>query len=159
MTPQMRNARAITRAAVIAALYMALTLLLAPISFGPMQLRVSEALTLLPVLWPEAAAGLFVGCFLSNLLGLYGVMDAVVGGLATLVAAMMTGALRRRRVLAALPPVLVNAVVIGALLHYQTGLPLWMMALEVGAGQALACYGLGLPLLAALDRTGLAQRL
>lgn len=153
------NVRMLTSAAAIAALYAAVTLLLAPISFGPMQLRVSEAMTLLPVLWPEAIGGLFVGCFLSNLLGLYGVMDAAIGGMATLVAALMTWSLRKNRWLAAIPPVLVNAVAIGAMLHFETGLPLWLMMLEVGAGQALACYELGVPLLSVLDRTGLAQKL
>lgn len=153
------NTRALTRAAVIAALYAVLTLVLAPISFGPMQLRVSEAMTLLPILWPEAAAGLFVGCFLANLIGGYGIMDAVVGGLATLIAALLTRRLRHNRWIAALPPVLINAVAIGLLLHFVAEAPLWLTMLYIGAGQALACYALGMPLLAVMDKTGLAQKL
>lgn len=153
------DVRMMTRAGMVAAIYAALTLLLAPISFGPMQLRVSEALTLLPVLWPEAIPGLFIGCFLANLLGGYGIVDAVVGGLATLLAAILTRGLRGNRPLAALPPVLVNAVVIGAMLHLVADAPLWLTMAYIGAGQALACYALGLPLLAMLDKSGLAQRL
>lgn len=147
------DARTLTRAGVIAALYAAVTLLLAPISFGPMQLRVSEAMTLLPVLWPEAAVGLFVGCFLANLIGGYGILDAVVGGLATLLAALLTRRLRNNRWLAALPPVLVNAVAIGVLLHVVADAPLAVTMLYIGLGQAMACYALGLPLLAALTRS------
>lgn len=150
------NTKMLTRAGVIAALYAAVTLALAPISFGPVQLRASEAMTLLPVLWPEAAAGLFVGCFLSNLIGGYGILDAVVGGAATLVAALLTRRLRGNRVLAAVPPVLVNGIVIGLLLHLVADAPLWLTMLYIGLGQAAACYALGLPLLAVLRRSGLA---
>jgi len=149
----------LTRAAAVAALYAAVTLLLQPFSFGPLQLRVSEALTLLPVLWPESIAGLFVGCFLSNLIGGYGLVDAVIGGGATLLAALLTYALRKNKWLAALPPVLVNAVAIGILLHAVAKAPLFLTMLYVGTGQAAACYALGIPLLVTLERTGLSRRL
>jgi uncharacterized membrane protein len=155
----MHKTRLLTRAAVIAALYAALTLALAPISYGAVQLRVAEALTLLPLLWAEAIPGLFIGCFLANLIGGYGILDAVVGGLATLIAALLTRRLRRNAWLAALPPVLVNAVAIGLLLYFVADAPLWMTMLTVGAGQAAACYALGLPLLALLKKSGLAQKL
>ena len=151
--------KALTRAGAIAALYAAITLALAPFSFGPVQLRVSEALTLLPVLWPEAAGGLFAGCFLSNLVGGYGIVDACAGGCATLVAALLTRRLRANRWLAALPPVLVNAVVIGGMLHIVAEAPLLLTMLHVGAGQAAACLALGVPMVYALDRTGLSRRL
>ena len=149
-----------TRAAIIAALYTVITLLLAPISFGPIQLRVSEALTLLPVFFAEAVPGLFIGCFLANLIGGYGLIDAVVGGSATLVAALLTYVLRRNRKIAALPPVLINAVVIGLLLHYVIpDTPLIPTMLYIGAGQAVACYALGLPLLSLIDRMDLVNKL
>lgn len=149
-----------TRAAAVAALYTAITLILAPISFGPVQLRVSEALTLLPIFWIEAIPGLFIGCFLANLLGGYGLIDAVVGGSATLVAALLTYALRRRRAVAALPPVLINAVAIGLLLHTVIpDTPLIPTMLYIGAGQAVACYALGLPLLSLIDRMDLVNKL
>lgn len=155
------STKMLTRAAAIAALYTVLTLILQPISFGPLQLRVSEALTLLPCLWPEAIGGLFIGCFLSNMVGGYGILDAVVGSLATLLAAVCTYRLRKNRWLAALPPVLINAVAIGLLLYFITeeplSLPLTM--LQIGLGQAIACYVLGIPMLRGLEKSGLAQRL
>lgn len=153
------STRQLARAGVIAALYTAVSLLLMPISFGPMQLRVSEALTLLPVLWPEAIPGLVIGCFLSNLIGGYGIIDAVVGSLTTLLAALATRRLRNSRWLAALPPVLLNAVAIGLLLHFVAEAPLWLTMAYIGLGQALACYALGLPLLSLIEKTGLAQKL
>jgi len=140
------------RAAVIAALYAAVTLLLAPISYGPLQFRVSEALTLLPMLTPAAVPGLFVGCLAANLLGGATVLDIVFGSLATLGAAILTRRLRDRPLIAALPPVLVNAFVVGAVLAYAYNLPLWLTTLEVGAGQLGVCYLLGLPLFYALRR-------
>lgn len=154
------DTRMLTRAAVIAALYAAVTLLLAPISYGPWQLRVTEAMTLLPVLWVEAVPGLFIGCFLANLAG-SGLVDAIVGSLATLLAALLTRYLRKTRWLAALPPVLVNAVAIGLMLWIilPDSPALWLVMLQVGAGQAIACYALGLPLVSLLEKTGLAQRL
>lgn len=146
------NTKTLARAAVIAALYAAVTLLLQPISYGPMQLRVSEAMTLLPCLWPEAIPGLFVGCFLANLVGGYGIIDAVVGGSATLVAAILTYKLRGKPALAALPPVLVNAVVIGVMLYFVDNAPLWLTMLYLAIEQAAVCYALGLPLLNVLKK-------
>ncbi len=141
-----------TRVAVIAALYAALTLLLAPISYGAVQFRVAEALTLLPILTPAAVPGLFIGCLAANLLGGATALDVVFGSLATLAAALMTRRLREKPVLAALPPVLVNALVVGAVLALAYNLPFWLTALEVGAGQLAACFALGLPLYCALRR-------
>ena len=96
----------IVRAALIAALYAALTLALYPISYGPVQFRVSEALTLLPVFMPEAIPGLFVGCLLANLIGSATIWDIVFGSLATLIAAVLTYATRRNRYIAAAWPVI-----------------------------------------------------
>ncbi len=144
--------RFLLRAAVIAALYAAVTLLLAPISYGPLQLRVAEALTLLPILTPAAVPGLFVGCLAANLLGGATALDVVFGSLATLAAALLTRRLRNRPLVAALPPVLVNALVVGAVLALAYNMPFWLTALEVGAGQLGACYALGLPIYYALRR-------
>ncbi|MEF9894625.1 MAG: QueT transporter family protein [Clostridia bacterium] len=145
--------RNMTYASVIAAVYAAVTLLLAPISYGQVQLRVAEALTLLPIMTPAAIPGLFVGCLIANLMGGATLIDVVFGSLATLGAAFLTYFLRKRPVLAALPPVIVNAVVIGLVLHLTIdNLPFWLAALSVGGGQALACFALGLPLLWALRR-------
>ena len=148
------TARRLTRGALIAALYTAITLLLAPVSYGAVQLRAAEAMTLLPALFPEAIPGLFVGCLLSNLLGGAQMLDVVFGSLATLLAALATRLLRDRPVLAALPPVLFNGLIVGVLVHYlyapEIALP-WCVV-YVAAGQAAACYVLGLPLLAAVRR-------
>lgn len=156
-----------TQAGVIAALYAGLTLLLAPVAFGPVQLRFSEMLTILPVFTPAAIPGLAIGCFVSNLLGLTtganpaGALDLLFGPLATLGAALLTYRLRSYRlcslpVVASLPPVILNALVIGAELTfaYTAFSPkvLLFNILCVGAGQLAACVVGGLCLFLALDR-------
>ncbi len=150
------NTRFLVQASLIAAIYTALCMVLHPISFGfgGVELRVSEALTLMPVLMPAAVPGLFIGCLLSNLLGGATMLDVVFGSLTTLIAAVLTRKCRNRPALAALWPVLLNAVVIGALLRYAYGvaMPLWLCMLSIGAGQAVACYAIGLPMMRMLQR-------
>lgn len=147
----------LTQAAVIAAIYAALTLLLAPISGfqGNFQLRVSEALTILPVLTPAAVPGLFVGCLVANLLGGATILDIVFGALASLIAAMMTRKLRNHPLLAALPPVIVNMLIVGLVLSLSYKTPFLINAAWVGLGQVGACYLLGLPLLWTLKRANI----
>jgi uncharacterized membrane protein len=144
----MRTQRLI-QGAVIASVYTVLTLLLAPISYGVMQVRISEALTVLPYFTPAAIPGLFVGCLVANMLGPYGVMDMIFGSLATLLSAILSYRLRKHPRWVPFPPVLVNGVVIGGLLHFGYGVPLslWACMGWVALGQAMACYGLGYPLL------------
>ena len=146
----------LTRAAVVGALYAAVTLLTAPISFGTIQCRVSEALCLLPWLFPETGCGLFAGCLIANVIGNGSPLDIVFGSMATLLAALMTGHIRPKA-LAALPPVVVNGVMVGAALSYAAAPDaFWvsfpLIALEVAAGEAIAVYALGLPLLSLLGR-------
>jgi len=146
---------------VIAALYAALTLSFQAISFGAVQFRVSEAMTLLPVLFPEAVPGLAVGCLISNLFNPMGatVYDVVFGTLATLLAAVLTRKIRGSVWLRALPPVLCNAVIIGLVLTYGYGIDLlWMNMLTVGVGQAVVCYVLGVPLVMVLEKQPLLQK-
>lgn len=159
---------------VIAALYTAASLALAPLSFGNIQLRAAEALTLLPVLFPEAIFGVTLGCAITNAVGavsgvnLLGPLDILVGSLATLIASLLTYKLRGVRFkgipwLAALPPVLVNAVIIGAELTFVltngfNPVAFFIFAGEVALGQIAACFVLGLPLVAALERNGLHKR-
>ena len=143
--------RRLTRGALIAAVYTALSLALAPISMGysGVELRVAEALTLLPVLFPEAIPALTVGCLLTNLFAGGTPWDIAFGTLATLLAALCTRRLRSRPLwIAALPPVLLNAVIVGTVLRYTIGLELSLLAwmLIIGAGQTVACYALGIPL-------------
>jgi len=112
-------------------------------SFFPQQLRVAESLTLLPILFPEAIPGLFIGCLVSNLLSPYGLPDIIFGSLATLAAAILTRKLRGNIWVACIPPVAVNAVVIGLLFHIQSGAPLIPMMLLIGAEQAVSVCTLG----------------
>jgi len=157
------STRSLVKASLIAAAYTVVSIALAPISFGAIQVRVSEALTLLPVWSPVAIAGVAVGCLLTNAWGvaaganILGAADILLGTLATLIAALLTRALRKNVFLAALPPVLVNAVIIGGELAFaETGrlpLGLWLLnGAQVGAGQAIACFLLGIPLLKFLQK-------
>lgn len=130
----------------IAGIYAAVTISFAPISYGPLQVRISEALTVLPFLWPEAAMGLFVGCITANFLGGLGIWDISLGSLATLLAAWLTSKTKKPW-LAPLPPVLVNSVIVGGYLALLYNMPWWSTMAYVAAGQVIACYLLGLPLL------------
>jgi uncharacterized membrane protein len=140
-----------TRAAMIGALYAGLTILLAPISYGMIQVRVSEMLMVLPYFTAAAVPGLFVGCLIANIYGGYGLLDIVFGSFATLLAAFLVTKIKNR-FLVPLPPVLINAVIVGLILHLVLDLPFYMTAAWVGLGQLIACYGLGLPLLFILDK-------
>lgn len=146
------NIRFVTRAAVIAALYVALSFAVQPFASGLVQCRVSEALTVLPYFTGAAVPGLFIGCLLFNLLSGALVYDVVFGSLATLLAALITLYLRRRgasRYLMPLPSVVLNGVLV-----YAYGVPAAypIAVLSVAAGQAVACYALGLPLMLLLER-------
>ena len=145
----------------IAAIYVVLTYVFAPFSFGEIQVRIAEALTILPVFTPAAVPGLFIGCLLANLLSPYGLLDMVVGSGATLLACLLTMRMPSRY-LAPLPPVLCNAILVGATIAYAEvgfGAGFWtayaLNALSVGIGELVVCYGLGIPLLSALDRLAL----
>ena len=151
----------LTTAGIIAAIYTAMSLLSSVfgIAYGPIQCRFSEALTVLPFFLPEAIPGLFIGCIVTNLMSTVGPLDLILGSLATLLAALWTARVRKYW-MAPLPPVLCNAVIIGAMIAwYEVGFTeaFWGMfafnALTVGIGQILACYGLGLLLLKVLSRT------
>ena len=157
MTSQ--SIRNLAYGAMIAALYALTTVLLAPISYGDTQFRVSEALTLLPMLTPAAIPGLTIGCLIANLLSPYGVLDIVVGSAATLLAALLTARCKKMW-LAPLPPVLANTVLIGLVLAYEqagTSAAFWptygFNALTVGLGEVVACYGLGMLLLWRLSKS------
>jgi len=159
MKNRLSRPRFLALSAMIAALYTVLTLLAAAwgLAYGPVQFRFSEMLTILPVFTAAAVPGLTVGCFLSNLFSGYAT-DMVVGTAATLIAALGTRLLRKVRwhglpVLAPLPPVVVNAVFVGAeIVALSPGGFAWAefftQALSVGLGELVVCYGLGLPLAA-----------
>lgn len=148
--------RSLCLSAMIAALYAALTILLAPISYGNVQCRVSEAMTLLPILLPQAIPGLAVGCLVANLLSPVAIWDVLFGTLATLIAAVGTYALRRRPLLAALCPVAANGIIVGAMLSVFYALPLWLTMAEVAVGEVVA-VALGFLLLPAMRKLDLTR--
>lgn len=150
------NLNRLTRTAVVGALYAAVTLLTAPISFGAIQCRVSEALTILPWLFPETGWGLFAGCLIANILGSGNPLDIVFGSLATLLSAILTSHIRKKG-FAALSPVILNGIMVGAALSYAASPDaFWvsfpLISLEVATGEALAVFALGLPLVSILMR-------
>jgi len=150
-----------TRAAMVAALYAVLTVMFQPLSFGPVQFRVSEALTLLPVLLPEAVPGLTIGCVLANLLGGAPWYDVVFGSAATLLAAVCTRRLRGRIPLAAAMPVLFNGLIVGPVVYFAyskapgapVSVPLLIKdMLSVVLGEAAVCAVAAPVLMYALSR-------
>lgn len=150
MFKKLLTTRSLCVSAVIAALYAALTLLLAPLSYGNIQLRVSEAMTLLPMVLPQAIPGLFVGCLIANLYtGM--LTDILFGSLATLLAAIGTYLLRKKPFLAAACPVMVNALIVGLVLALTFNWPVPLTMLQVGLGE-LGAVLIGCVLLSALKR-------
>jgi uncharacterized membrane protein len=139
----------IAQVGIIGSLYAVITIILAPLSYGPVQVRVSEALTVLPYLTPAAIPGLFVGCVLANVYGGLGIYDIIGGSLCTLLAAFLTFLCSRtkRPILAPLPPVLVNAFGVSLYLHFLFQFPYWITVIYVGIGEIVACFILGYPLL------------
>lgn len=148
----------IAQASVIAAIYTVLTVIAAgfDLASGAIQVRFSEALTILPYFTPAAIPGLTVGCVISNLVTGCVLPDIIFGSLATFIGAVGTSALRKNRYLCAVPPVLSNALIIPFILsyayHIPGGIPYFM--LTVGIGEVISCIGLGQLLLTALKPFG-----
>lgn len=143
----------LVQAAAIAAVYVVLTTVFAAFSFGEVQVRISEALTILPVFTPAAIPGLFVGCIISNFLGGAILMDVIFGSIATLIGAVFTYKLRNSsKWLAPVPPIVANALIVPFTLYYGYGvnLPIPFMMLTVGIGEVLSCGVIGLVLQSAL---------
>ncbi len=169
-TPRMKTAKKtnfIVKSAVIAAAYAALTLAMSPIGYGSVQLRLSEALTVLAFFSPPAVVGLTVGCAIANLWSPFGVVDIVFGALATLLAALCTYFMPKKsgwKFIAPLPSVVFNALIVSAVitLSTSTGTAFWPVylanVLSVGLPQLLVCYVAGLPLLLYLDGSGLGKK-
>ena len=168
---QSLKVRRLVEAAMIAAIYTVLTYAAAALNlaYQGVQFRFSEALTIMPVFTTSAIPGLAIGCFLSNLGSPMGIIDWISGTSATLLAAVLTRLLRNLTVkglpvLAPFPPVLTNAVIVGCVIAVTDpagfSVPLFAaMALSVGLGELAVCYGLGLPLIAVLKKTGVSKRI
>ena len=160
----------IVTGALIAAAYVGLTFLsnIFNLAYGQIQFRVSEVLTILPIFTPAAIPGLTIGCFIANIAS-FNPLDMIFGTSATLIAALLTYFLRNIRfkgipLLSMLPPVIINAVVIGlelAFFFLQNVSLLWgfaISALEVGLGELVICVGLGIPFYLAIEKNGLFKR-
>lgn len=148
--------KSLTQGAVIAALYVVLTLLakLFGLDSGQIQLRLSEALCILPVFLPAAVPGLTIGCLLANLLCGNIVWDVVFGTLATLLGAVGTRLLQEQPLLALLPPILSNTLIVPFVLSYAYGIPgsIPFFMLTVGIGEVISCGLLGRLLYNTLDK-------
>ncbi len=145
----------VAQAAMIAAIYVVLTVIGASFAFGPVQIRFSEALTVLPAFTPAGIPGVFLGCLISNIITGALLPDVIFGSLATLIGAVFTWMLRNQsRYLAPLPPIIANAVVVPFVLKYayMEPLPIPFMMLTVGIGEVISCGVLGLILYGALNR-------
>ena len=138
----------LAQAAMIAAIYVVLTVVGASLAFGEVQIRFAEALTILPVFTPAAIPGLFVGCLIGNTLGGAILPDIIFGSLATL-------SLRNKsKFLAPVPPVVANIIVVPFVLKYayMVPLPIPFMMLTVGVGEVISAGVLGLILYGALNK-------
>lgn len=148
---QLLSPKYLVRIALIAAIYVTINIIFAPISYGPVQVRIAEALAVLPFIDPAAIVGLFLGCILANIWGGLGVIDVLGGSLCTLIAAILTYRMKKP-IFAPLPPVLVNAIGVSLYLHLLFELPYWLTLIYIGFGQIIACYLIGYPLLLVLLR-------
>ena len=151
----LKNTYFLAYGAAIAAIYVALTMAFQPISFGPVQFRISEALCILPFFTPAAIPGLFVGCLIGNILGGAILPDIVFGSIATLIGAFFTWKLREQKpVVATFPPIISNIIIVPFVLRYGYGvtLPIPFMMLTVGIGEVISCTVLGLIVYGALKK-------
>ena len=139
------SALKLAQGGLIAAVYVVLTIIFAPISFGEVQLRVAEALTILPLFTSAAVPGLFVGCIIANMLGGAVIWDIIFGSIATLLGAIGSYLLRNNRWLVPLPPILANSAIVPFVLRYAYGvdLPMPLLILYIFIGEIGGCYILG----------------
>lgn len=145
----------LVHAAMIAALYVVLTFLANSLGLASsaIQIRFSEALTVLPYFTPAAIPGLFAGCLLSNILTGCALPDIIFGSLATLIGAVFTRKIRKYKWLAPVPPILANAVIVPFVLLYAYGIrPLWLSFVTVTIGEMISCGVLGMILLFSLQK-------
>ena len=145
----------LVQAAMIGAIYVVLTILFQPFSFGQIQVRIAEALTILPVFTSAAIPGLFVGCLIGNILGGSILPDIIFGSLATLIGAISTYLLRKQnKYLTPLPPIFANTIIVPFILYYAYGinLPIPFMMLTVGIGEIISCGVLGMIVYASLEK-------
>ena len=150
--------RSIAMTAIVAALYATITITLSSISYGPIQFRLAEIMTLLPLLNKKYILGLTVCCFLANVLGTYGVVDTIFGTIATFISVYLvylTGKLMKDKkskvLISSLWPTIVNAIIIGAELKIFFGFPLILSMIQVGFGQFVVITIIGVPLFKSIN--------
>ncbi|WP_290772113.1 QueT transporter family protein [Anaerofustis sp.] len=151
MTTTNVKVKFLTKAAIIAALYIVSTMLISPIAFGENQVRVSEALNILVFFTPAAIPGLFVGCILSNLASPFGLIDIAFGSIATLLAAI-TASKIKNKYLMELPSIIYNGIFVGFVLYKMAAIPFVAGFISVCIGQAVSLYVIGLPLLLIIEK-------
>lgn len=152
---KLHKTRWIAHASMIAAIYIIVTWLFAPFGFGEIQVRISEALTILPAFTPAAVPGLFVGCLIGNILGGAILPDIIFGSLATLIGAVLVDRMRdKHSFLLPLPPILSNTLIVPFVLRYGYGiaLPFPLLMFSIGIGELISCGVLGMILHRALSR-------
>lgn len=148
---------------IVAGLYAGLTILIAPLSYGNIQCRISEALCLLVCIEPSLTVGLTLGCLIANLFSTVSVLDIFIGTSATLIGCLLTIHIRKAW-LAPLPTILSNGILVGAMLAWVYGgeAVFWksfvIFGAEVAAGEAVALYVLGIPLLLTMRKTKFIER-
>lgn len=145
----------LVQAAMIAALYVVLTYIANAMGIASqvIQVRFSEALTILPYFTPAAIPGLFIGCLLANILTGCAIPDIVFGSLATLIGAIFTYKLRKNKWLAPVPPILSNVIIVPFVLLYAYGVrPLWFSFITIAVGEVISCGVLGMLLLFTLSK-------
>jgi uncharacterized membrane protein len=155
-----RNVRFLTTAAFIGTLYAALvfTPVLSSAAFYGNQIRVAEALTILPFFTPAAIPGLFIGCLVANMTSPFGPIDIIFGSTVSLIAAILSRKLPQllgisqksvilSKIIVPLPPVILNALYVGYVLNILDNAPLIPTIISVAIGETIACYGLGVPLM------------
>lgn len=157
------NTKRIAFCGVIAAVYAAVTISTAALSYGPIQFRISEALCVLPFFLPYTTFGLFAGCLIANIFSTVSALDIIIGSAATLIGCLWTSKVKNPY-LAPLPTVICNWIMVGAMLAYVYTPDAFLsgfitMGAEVAVGEAAVMGLLGLPLTLYLDKTGLCQRL
>lgn len=152
------NTQKIARAGVIAALYAALSFVFAATSFGitipvlgVIQFRPAEALTVLPILFPEAIPGIFVGCIIANSVSPLGAWDIVAGSLTSLLAAWVTWRYRES-IIAYLSPVVLNSLLVSIYVSWLLKIPYWLTAVSIAVSEAAVVFLLGYPMIKYLKK-------
>lgn len=150
------SAKNISKAGLIASLYIVLTFItnMFGLANGAIQIRISEALTILPAIMPTAIPGVTIGCLISNIITGCTPVDIVFGTLATLIGAIGTYVLRNNKYLAVIPPIVANTIIVPVVLMYSTGTQLnfWFCAFTVCIGEIISCAILGLFLLKQIEK-------